>query len=255
MFRSLETLLSELLGREIELTACSGLTATAVFLKESRLPSKKNVVYKLSTQNEHLVLKIFQSDLAEKEHSILLSCRSRGIKVPEPYLLGDDFILMEFLDGPNLCDLLNESPDFEYAEMMADWFQAFHHAFRNGKLTMVKSDAKLHNFLLTRKGLAGLDFELAHEGDPLEDIGEMCAHILDTDPMFTHRKFELCEHLLRRYSEKAGNTLSGITKWVVVALEEAASFRPSQRKELEKWVAGLDRGTVAPFCDLDPQNR
>ena len=255
MPRSLEILLSKLLEREIELNACSGFTPTAVFLKESRLPSKKNIVYRVSSQNEHLVLKIFQSDLAAKEHKILLSCKSRGIKVPEPYLLGDDFILMEFLDGPNLCDLLNESPDYEYAEMIADWFQTFHHAFRNGNLTLVKSDAKLQNFLLTSKGLAGLDFELSHEGDPLEDLGEICAHILDTDPMFTTRKFELCEHLLRHYSKKTGNTLSGITKWVAVALEETARFRSGQQEELEKWVAELDRGTVAPFCDLDPQKR
>jgi aminoglycoside phosphotransferase (APT) family kinase protein len=254
MIRTLEKTLSDLLGRDIKLRD-SNLGYEGSVLKISTLPSKKNNVYHLSMEEGDLILKVFQSERVEKEYSILLSCKSAGIYVPRPYLVGSDFILMEFLEGRNLCDLLNETFDISYAEMIADWFVAFHHSFRNGDQTLVKSDSKLQNFLLTSKGLAGLDFELSHEGDPLEDLGEICAHILDTDPMFTSRKFELCEHILRRYSKKTQNSLSGITKWVVVALEEAAGFRPNQREELEYWAEEIDRGTVEPFCDLEPQNR
>jgi tRNA A-37 threonylcarbamoyl transferase component Bud32 len=254
MVRTLQRTLSDLLGKDIELRDAN-ISRQGNVLEISTLPSKKNIVYHLSTEEGDLILKMFQSERAENEYSILLSCRSAGIHVPRPYLLGKGFILMEFLEGRNLCDLLNETLDTSCVEMIADWFVAFHHSFRKGDHTLVKSDSKLQNFLLTTRGIAGLDFELSHEGDPLEDIGEMCAHILDTDPMFTRRKFELCEHLLLRYSEKAGNTLSGITRWVMLALEEAARFRPSQREELGYWTEELSRGTVAPFCDLDPQNR
>jgi aminoglycoside phosphotransferase (APT) family kinase protein len=49
------------------------------------------------------------------------------------------------------------------------------HAPPRGEVTLVHGDFRTGNFMVTPAGLAGvLDFEFAHFGDPLEDLGWLC---------------------------------------------------------------------------------
>lgn len=192
-------------------------------------PSRKNRVYRISTEIGDLVLKVFQTGRTEQEFSVLREAFDRGLKVPEPYQIFENLLFMEFVSGRSLCDSLNESLDAKYAVELAEWFGEFHRSFRDEDASLVKSDSNLKNFLVSKRGMVGVDFEFAHMGDPIEDIGEACAFILDTDPMFTAEKYELCHTFLRVYQEATGADLVGISDSIAHALREAARFRQNQR--------------------------
>ena len=251
---TIEDTLTDLLGRGIGIADIPGISPNATVLEVSRLSSRKNEVHLLRTHDGNIVLKVFDNERWEREHSTILLCRSIGILVPRPLLLGERYILMEFLEGPNLCDLINDTLNPIYPRMIADWLADFHSAFWDEDGTLVKSDAKLQNFILTESGVAGVDFELAHRGDPIEDLGEVCAHILNTNPMFTGEKYALCDVFLQRYRSLTSRSLEGITDWVVRAMEEAVRFRANQRERLLQEIEELRNEDVWPFCDHD-QNR
>jgi predicted Ser/Thr protein kinase len=246
--------LAYLLGRRNGTADLSGLPSHLPVLGVSRLASKKNEVYLLQAPEERFILKVFDSDRWEWEHSILLSCKSKGVLAPRPLLSGERFIVMEFLEGPNLRDLINQTLDPIYSRRLAEWLAIFHRSFVKEEETLVRSDAKLQNFILTERGIAGLDFEMAHWGNPLEDLGEVCAHILNTDPMFIREKYDLCDVLLDRYAFLTARSLNGINGWVLRAMEEAMAFRPHQREVLLREIEKLKKGTLWPFRDID-QNR
>lgn len=249
----IEDILADLLGRETVIDSIPGVPAHSPVLEVKRLPSRKNEVHLIRTSGRDVVLKKFDNDRWVSERDILLLCRSQGILVPEPVLSGEGFILMDFLRGPDLRDLINETLDPVYPRALAEWLAHFHLLLEDEKGTLVRSDAKLQNFILTEEGIAGLDFELAHRGDPLEDMGEVCAHILNTDPMFIEEKYDLCNEFLQRYAEVSGRSIQGIAGWIVRSLEEAAHFRPHQRERLLSEAERFRNGDVWPF--IDDQNR
>ncbi|MCA9539906.1 MAG: phosphotransferase family protein [Myxococcales bacterium] len=58
-------------------------------------------------------------------------------------------------------------------ELALRWLDA--HRPKRGPTTLVHADFRTGNFMVTSQGLAGvLDWEFAHWGDPMEDIGWLC---------------------------------------------------------------------------------
>jgi len=199
-----------------------------------RFPSKKNRVFHVKTVCGDAVLKLFVTGNASNEFNVLKETYHLRLNVPEPYTLFDNLLFMEYVEGLNMCDVLNDSLQAVHAVKLAEWFTNFHEVFRKDGVTLVKSDAILKNFLKTERGIIGLDFEFAHLGNPVEDIGEMCAHILDTNPMFTPEKYNLCRVFSETYHKLSSFSLSGLVESTAQALEAAANFRPGQRETLLK---------------------
>ncbi|MFP4170373.1 MAG: RIO1 family regulatory kinase/ATPase [Methanomassiliicoccales archaeon] len=192
-----------------------------------RLPSKKNAVHLLVTGEGDLVAKVFLVDRARHEYQVLLRLLEAGVRVPRPYLREGRVLLMEHVEGENMVDLLNRTLDDRCARALAGWFASLHLSFLEGERTLIKSDSKLKNFIWN-DGVVGVDFEMAREGSPVEDIGEVCSQILDTDPMFTPDKYRLCWELLDEYVALTGIGLIGLNDSIVQSLREAARFRPAQ---------------------------
>lgn len=199
-----------------------------------RFPSKKNRVFHIKTVCGDIVLKLFVAGNASNEFNVLKKANNLKLNVPEPYALFSNLIFMEYVEGLNMCDVLNDSLQAVDVAKLAEWLAVFHKAFRKDRSTLVKSDTILKNFLKTKKGIIGLDFEFAHLGNPLEDVGEMCAHILDTDPMFTQEKYNLCHVFSETYQNLSSFNLSGLAESTANALEAAANFRDDQREILLK---------------------
>lgn len=199
-----------------------------------RFLSRKNRVFHIKTVCGDTVLKLFVAGNASNEFNILKAAYDVGLNVPEPYALFGDLVFMEYVEGLNMCDVLNDSLQAVEAAKLAEWFAVFHKAFRKKGNTLVKSDAILKNFLKTKRGIIGLDFEFARLGNPLEDIGEMCAHILNTNPMFTPEKYDLCRVFSETYQNLSMFSLSGLAESTAQALETAANFRHNQREILLK---------------------
>lgn len=126
--------------------------------------------------------------------------------------------------------------------------------------TLVHGDFRLGNFLCDRDGLrAVLDWELAHLGDPAEDLGWLCvrswrfgadarrvAGLGDLDPFlaaYAAAGGEPPDPSRVRYWEVFGNA-----KWAVICAQQAHRHRSGETRSHE--LASLGRRICEPEWDL-----
>jgi tRNA A-37 threonylcarbamoyl transferase component Bud32 len=249
--KRLTTAIQELTGfQPIENLTFGDIHPECQVLMMRRLSSKKNRVHHIHTVCGDLVIKQFFTGKALKEYHVLEQAERFQLKAPKPYAICRDFIVMEYVKGVNMCDVLNELLETKHVVQLAEWFAAFHNAFEQEGKTLIKSDAILKNFLNTENGVIGLDYEFAHVGNPVEDVGEMICHILNTNPMFIPRKYVLCHIFVDAYRNLAKLPLSNLHETVAQALGVAATFRPNQsellhqkareiRRKGDTWLTGL----------------
>ncbi len=220
-----------------------------------RFRSKKNRVYLVENSNGRFLLKLYRPPHHRRsaaEHGVLQEAYRRGAAVPQPLAFSEErALLMEYIAGENLCDLLNRRCRPVYADMLAEWFACFHRCFsRPGGTTLLRGDANLRNFVVSRRGaLYGIDFEEAAPGRPEQDLGQICASILDTEPMFTPAKAVLCRRLIVRYGQMAGreNPEHSLAGPIAAALRESARRRPQQRRHLLREAGRLERKGLAIY--------
>ena len=152
---------------------------------------------------------------------------------------------MRHIPGENLCDLLNRRCLIEYADKLARWVRILPPPLQAPRWNHpAQGDSNLRNFILRKDGsLFGVDFEETAWGDPSRDIGQICASILDTEPMFTPAKAALCRRLIARYGEIAGQESLEyrIVSQIARALRETAQRRPRQRRYLVKQAGLLEQ--------------
>jgi tRNA A-37 threonylcarbamoyl transferase component Bud32 len=198
--------------------------------------SRKNRVFRVSYGGKTLIAKVYPSsntDAAREEFEILQRCSDLGLRVPRPVELVGNTIVMTCVEGVNVSEavdhLLDEStvaePDsvHDLAEGLADWLALFHKAF---EFKFCRGDTILRNFLLSKDGIHGIDFEEAHEGDPISDIGELCASILGMRPLFGLRNMEMTSSFVDKYWKSTGEDRSSdLPESVAKALEHYARFR------------------------------
>ena len=198
-----------------------------------RFKSRKNRVYRVRANGETKVLKIFSSsESLDREYQMLDLLKDR-LNVPRIHSIERRrrMLVMEFIEGKNLCDLVNSTEyditdNLRIIEKLARWFSDFRLLLKDKQ--MVRGDSILRNFILDYKGeIYGVDFEESRKGRAEEDIAEICISILTTHPEFTEEKFELCKRFLKAYS---GNI-------------DTLFFRKQLFKTLEKF--SIRRGDVA----------
>ncbi len=176
---------------EIEIT-------TIKFLK-----SRKNLIFSISLKNpqtlpKEIIIKKFSGESFNTEYKNLISNFQKGILVPKIFASKKPYILMEKIDGLNLCDLLNDDLDNstensifivkkEIFEKLAEWLYNYHEKnITSDKESQIlvrnKGDLRLKNFIYYEKNIYGIDFENVHEGIPENDIAEVIASIITTSP-------------------------------------------------------------------------
>ena len=151
--------------------------------------------------------------------------------MPEVLEAADNALLLEFIPGRLVNDYLETGRMEEMVLGVSSWLAGFHRAFYLDGKVRIKSDSIFKNFIAADR-VYGIDFELSRPGIPEEDIGEALAHLLDTFPMFTEKKFSMCCSFIARYEKESGIQLSHIEKYIAGSLREAADFRPSQKELL-----------------------
>jgi tRNA A-37 threonylcarbamoyl transferase component Bud32 len=125
----------------------------------------------------------------------------RGVPVPRIIGTTAEVVLMEFIPGLNLCDVLTENPTPRHGRLLGQWFAQFHTAFqRNGELVLAKGDARIRNFIFAGPHLVAVDFEESYVGSYVDDLAGACGSILDTDPIFTPAKLKVCKAMLSTYA-------------------------------------------------------
>ncbi len=201
--------------------------------------SRKNRVFAVDIDGHRCVAKVFPQgagDRASTEFSILGMCSRAGVTVPIPIWHREDVVLMDFVEGMSLAGSFDEifegrggtiqagSPtSATIIAGLADWLASFHTAFA---FRMCRGDSILKNFKISEGKVCGFDFEEAHEGDPIEDLGQACAYVLSTRPEFTEGKFEFANRLADRYWSVARVDRSPeLPDAVAAGLEHYAQFR------------------------------
>lgn len=178
-----------------------------VLLTSVQLPSRRNEVYKITgstpsqTAPSTIVVKFYNQPGIANETSVLQEAHQK--QVPVPRILGStsDILVLEYIPGPNLCDLITLKPDPLFGDLLASWFAIYHAAFHSGGTqVLTKGDARTRNFLVQTNQLVGVDFEESQPGTYHDDLADTCASILDTKPLFSEPKLQMCQIILKRYA-------------------------------------------------------
>ncbi|MGQ9583059.1 MAG: hypothetical protein ACUVV6_06045 [Thermoplasmatota archaeon] len=231
-------------------------------------PSRKNLVVRVMWGGRECVAKVFgrgRLEAANTEWRVLEICRDRGVRAPRPLALREGVIIMSRLEGPSLFELMFslERPgagsarreshlecDIELSaaapllEGAAFWLAGFHRVLGP---RATRGDSMLKNFLISGGEVYGVDFEEAAPGDPLTDVGQLCAHLLASGRGFSPAHFEAVRHFAEAYWSGSGEDRSGeLPPAVAAGLEHYARYR-RDRSRLRNWAARiLGKGLAGP---------
>jgi aminoglycoside phosphotransferase (APT) family kinase protein len=136
----------------------------------------------------------------------------------------------------------NRTRDVPAVESVAEWLAA--NLPESGPATIVHGDYRLGNTMFARQAPARLeailDWEMATIGDPLADVGYLCAVWVDRrDPpggMFELSSvtrqdgFPLREELVARYEERSGRSITDIRWYRTLALWKSVVFMEGNYK-------------------------
>jgi tRNA A-37 threonylcarbamoyl transferase component Bud32 len=169
-----------------------------------RFPSRKNAVVHLKIRTDkqnhvELVAKMFILGNYNLELSVLVESWKHNITIPEVIDARDNVILMSYVPGEPLVEIINRTFEPLIIERLAQWYHDFHSVHDK-----IKGDPRLRNFIYNDGVLYGIDFEEAQSGPWLLDIGGISASLLDTNPIFDTRKRRLSWRLLGSYLSLSG---------------------------------------------------
>ena len=209
--KGLKTVLTEG-GKELLYKIFNGEKYRTSYQKHSfrQLKSKKNTVAFIMYNYKPIVIKSYSPGFIknmETEYKILNKVTKESFKINIPtlynYDIKNNFILMNYINGNNLCDIINDEKTSineknKIMILLAEWLKNYHNYFKKSKNFTIRGDSILRNFIYSDK-IIGLDFEETRIGKPEEDIAELCSSILTTNPMFEPYKFQLCKTLIKSY--------------------------------------------------------
>lgn len=196
-----------------------------------RFRSKKNIVLHLHIpeSNQDLVAKLFITDTFEKEIRILDKSEKHGLSVPKIINSQDNVLLLSFIPGITLVDIVNQTFNQSIIHSLAEWYYLFHSVH-----SQIKGDPRLRNFIIDNQIIFGLDFEEVRDDHWILDIAGIAASLFDTDPIFDKRKQALAWDFLEKYlSLKHSQRDSAIdqlyTETIVEILKQTSQLRNDPR--------------------------
>ena len=207
------------------------------------VPSKRNRVWVAETDVRPVVVKLSLTGKAGDEFEALLVARQLGLDVPYPLYMDRDYLVLEYLPG-DICDaLVNHFFRFDVAEGIGVWLARYHEKTSAAGIRTVRGDSVLSNFVLSEGRIHGFDLEDSGPGNPLEDLGQIGASILGSEPFFTPIKFDLCLRLVEGYGREAGvDVVDSVRAYISKHLRADAKAKPLFRRTLVSAAKGLERG-------------
>ena len=201
----------------------------------TELPSKKNSVInvvfnkKPTKLPKEIIIKIFRTKNIAHEINILNRLKNQKFHVPKILFFRKPYLILEKVNGTNLCDFINEKLKgtqnlddldsdvrgqiIQSIEKLAEFIAQIHE--KNfvrkrykikKKYVLCKGDTRLRDFIYDDANdiLYAVDFEDAYEGNHMDDLAWICTSLLDTDPGLFEmdepkHKTELINVFLRKY--------------------------------------------------------
>lgn len=195
--------------------------------------SKKNQVTKLILKNDSgffsIICKYFVWGSAEKEESILQECLKKEIAVPKVIKRYKNILFLESLQGSaiNSKNLFNElnAINESLLKNLALWLYKFHQSFKENNTTLIKSDMRLHNFILSGDSIFGIDFEESYRGDYKQDVAEMSATLCEMEiERYNAFSVKSSEIFAEKYFELSGEKIDNFREFIVNCLEKRRAY-------------------------------
>jgi len=207
------------------------------------LPSNVNRVWLVETDVRPIVVKKFLSRKSGTEFETLIRARAAGLTVPFPLWKEGDYMVLEYIHGETCDRMINYMFSAEVAEMLGAWLGGFHGRLDGSGAKMIVGDAALSNFIFSEGAVYGVDLEDSREGEPLEDVGDLAASILGSEPFFTPIKFDLCFRMIRAYERSTGvDAIERVRPYIAKHLRIDAKKKPLFRRTLVGASKSLERG-------------
>ncbi len=207
------------------------------------LPSKRNRVWVVETDVRPIVVKRFLSGRAGHEFETLMQARLAGLDVPYPLWSDGSHLVTEYIAGEPCELMINHMVSGAAAEAMGVWLARFHSSLSEGTSVKVMADAVLSNFVFVSDKVYGMDLEDSRTGDPLDDVGQLAANILGSEPFFTPVKFDLCLQMIRSYGSSIGkDVVEKARPYVAKHLRLDSRNKPLFRRTLVSAARSLERG-------------
>jgi len=207
------------------------------------LPSKRNRVWVVETDVRPIVVKRFLSGRGGHEFETLMQARLEGLDVPYPLWSDGSHIVTEYVAGDSCELMINHMVSGAAAGAMGTWLARFHSSLSEGNMVKIMGDAVLSNFVFVGDRVYGLDLEDSRLGDPMDDVGQLAANMLGSEPFFTPVKFDLCFQMIGSYGRATGSeVLEKARPYVAKHLRLDARNKPLFRRTLVSAAKSLDRG-------------
>jgi tRNA A-37 threonylcarbamoyl transferase component Bud32 len=172
---------------------------------------------------------LFIADTFQKEVQILKESKKHGLSVPKIIISQDNVLLLSYIPGRPLVDIINQTFNQSIIHSLAEWYYLFHSVH-----SLIKGDPRLRNFIIDDQTIFGLDFEEARDGHWILDVAGIAASLFDTDPIFDKRKQALAWHFLENYltlkhSQRDSAIDQLYTETIVETLKKTARLRKDPR--------------------------
>jgi hypothetical protein len=207
------------------------------------VPSKRNRVWVAETDVRPVVVKQSLSGRAGNEFEELLVARKVGVDVPYPLFMDGDYLILEYVQGDTCDTMINHLFSSEVAEKIGIWLARFHEKMPSDGLRRIRGDSVLTNFVFSEGKVFGLDLEDSGPGDPLDDLGQIGASILGSEPFFTPIKFDICIRLTESYGKEARVDVVELARpYIAKHLRLDAKAKPLFRRTLVSAAKSIERG-------------
>ncbi len=164
--------------------------------KRNRVYLKDGVVHKECENSNAAILEQDFIDLLDKE----------GVPVGRVIERDENVLLLEYIEGKTIPDFLEEIDSKEkcgeVAEWLAEWFDAYYRAVQIKNPNEIRGDVNGRNFLITKTGVVGVDFEEHVFGTQEVDAGRLLAFIETYDIEGDHAQKELGSSLHKEFLER-----------------------------------------------------
>ncbi|MFX1310459.1 MAG: hypothetical protein ACFE8C_12225 [Promethearchaeota archaeon] len=207
----------------------------------TELPSKKNSVLNIEFAKKptklpkEVIIKIFRTKNIANEINILNRLKNQKFHVPSILFFRKPYLILEKVEGTNLCDFINENlkgkqkldeldPEIKNQiilsiEKLAEYLAQMHvknfvrkRYKAKKKYVLCKGDTRLRDFIFDdiNNILYAVDFEDSYEGNHMDDLAWICTSLLDTDPGIfemdePNHKIDLINIFLRKYYQTNPN--------------------------------------------------
>jgi tRNA A-37 threonylcarbamoyl transferase component Bud32 len=208
--------------------------------------SRRNNVYFIEAGvreniTERYIIKEHINSSTGNEVFILNALHKQGVNVPDVLWHDNNIIIMPYIQGVLLADLLI---DIEIAEELwifelAKWLHKLHgYMNTSSQVCLCMDDLNLRNFIFDGRKFYGIDFESVCFYPPERDLGGICAFILNNHPMFEHWKYRICNTFIKAYEALSVDSCNtkldreAIWFYLIEELKVAAGRREKQRNYL-----------------------